>query len=343
MDRALHLGFVNLYLFGVLIALGVLCALIFADRGMARHGLKAGTGALTGMLCVLFGFVGARALYCLCVIDYLEGSGDYGEIFRLSNGGYVLFGAIAGVLMACRIAGRVTKQTTGRILDEIVIPACGLIAFGRIAASWVDQGRGMDLEYWFAPEETDPAYRFSLFRPADYSFWQRFPFAVESDGAWYWAVFMLEAAAAILIGLYLRRRAGMKSGGRSGLFLMLYAACQVPLEAMKRGSVLRLPYLSFVRANQVFCALTLLALLILFVTRLPGEERGKAIVRGGLLLITGAILITAMEFAAFEKKITQIDWMPADVCHLLEALGSALMLMGVYPAWKRLYVDCEKQ
>ena len=235
MDWGLTIGSWQVYFFGLLTALSALFSLVAADRGLRRRGLRDGTGALFAALAVFLGFLFSRLLYCLCVIDYLEGSGDYLEIFRLTNGGYTLFGALLGVCLAGLITGKISGQKSGRILDCAAVSLAVFVAAVRVIASFVEQGRGMDLEYFFAPGEEDPAYRFSLLKLEDYSFFQRFPFAVEADGSWYWAVFVLETLAALCIALYLYRRKDLKDGGRITLFMMLYAACQIPLEAMKRG------------------------------------------------------------------------------------------------------------
>lgn len=343
MDWGLDVGTVRIYYFGGLIALFSLLALVYADRRMKKNGLKNGTGALSALLCTLFAVLGARALYCLCIVDYLEGVQDWAEIFRLSNGGYALWGAVLGALAGAGLTAKITRQPWGKIADCLALPACLLIAAGRIASVGVGQSLGMTLDSWFDPWETDPASRFSLFALEDDSFFRRLPFAVEMDEEWRWAIFVLEAIAAVFMFVFIARKKGLRPGGQAMLFVLLYAGLQIPMEAMKRVSVLRLPFLSFVRANQVFCALTLLTLLIVFLWKIPKEQRKKLFFPAAVKILLGALIVTAMEFAAFEKKITQISWMPADICHLIMAAGSVLMISAVYPAWKRLYKKDQKR
>lgn len=323
------------YPFGAVLALGAVPALAWAAAGMKRRGLKRGTASWFAVLCVPLAVVCARLCFCLMQLDLLPG--DWGLLLRLSDGGFMLWGALAGGLLACALAGRITGQRAGRIADCAVIPACALIALGRIAAGYLlkDIGTGCDLATWFSPEETDPAFRYSLFAPADYSFFEGFPFAVKNYyGEWCWAVFWPEALWALGIGAILSRTR-CREGGRTALFMLLYAAGQIVPEAMLRGEVVHLPWLNFVRANQILCGAAVVTVWAVC-CRGSGVRAAQAI--GALAQVIAAMgIVTAMEFAAFEKKITLLETVPADVCHLVMLAACAWMALAVLPLWRRKY------
>ena len=337
-------GFLTVYPFGLLMVLPAAVALALTARGMRKAGLKKETAGWFAMLAVPLCFIAARLGFCLFVIDQIIGNEDYGMVFRVSEGGFLLWGALGGGLLAAWITGKITKQPAGRIADSAVIGACLLIAAGRIVCGLIfkDQGVGMALADWFDTEWTDPeeaelANRFSLFALEDYSFFERLPFAIQNYyDEWCWAVFVPEAAWAGVTALIVSRRKA-EDGGRTVLFLILYSCGQIILEAMLRGEVLHLPWLGFVRANQVLCAAALVAVICVCLKRLKKEERGREALICFAQVVPAMLVIVAMEFAAFEKKITLIFYWPADVCFLLGTLACLWMGLAAGRVWKKAY------
>ena len=166
----IKLGSLTIYPFGLLMLVPVLGALLLTMRGMKKAGLKKETAGWFAMLAVPLCFVLARLGFCLFVIDQIIGNEDYGMVFRLGEGGFLLWGAIAGGMLAAWITGRITGQSPGKIMDSAAVGACLLIAAGRIICGLIftDQGTGLALSDWFNtewldPEEAEFANRFSLF------------------------------------------------------------------------------------------------------------------------------------------------------------------------------------
>lgn len=340
----IRIGALTLYPFGLLMAPLTLGALALTARSMRKAGLKKGTASWFALLAVPLCFVLARAGFCLLTVDQLLGNRDPGMIFRIGEGGFLLWGALAGGLLAAFAAGRITRQSPGRIADAAVVAACLLIAAGRIVCGLVfrDQGIGFSLEEWFNlewldPEEAEFANRFSLFALEDYSFFERFPFAVRNYyDEWCWAIFVPEALWACVTA-WVTARCRAREGGRTVLFLVMYSCGQILLEAMLRGEVIHLPWLGFVRANQVICAAVLAAVICVCAGKLAKEERGKAALACFAQVVPAMLIVTAMEFAAFEKKISLIQAWPADVCHGFTALACLWAGLAVGRLWKRAY------
>ena len=340
----ISLGPVTLYPFGLLLAPLALGALALTALGMKKAGLKKETAGWFALLAVPLCFILARLGFCLFVIDQVIGNEDYGMVFRLNEGGFLLWGALGGGLLAAWITGRITKQTPGRIMDSAVIAACLLIAAGRIICGLIfkDQGIGFPLADWFNtewldPEEAEYANRFSLFALEDYSFFERLPFAIQNYyEEWCWAVFIPEAVWACAMA-WIISRCRAEDGGRTILFIILYSCGQILLEAMLRGEVLHLPWLGFVRANQVICAVALVVVICVCLKRLDRGMRGKAALRCFGQVVPALGIVAAMEFAAFEKKISLIQAWPADVCHLLAALACLWMGIAAGRVWRKAY------
>ncbi|MCR5565328.1 MAG: prolipoprotein diacylglyceryl transferase [Clostridiales bacterium] len=340
----IKLGFLTLYPFGLLLIPFALGAAALTARGMKKTGLKKETAGWFILLAVPLCFIMARLGFCLFVIDQIIGSEDFGMIFRVREGGFLLWGALGGGLLAACLTGRITKQPFGRISDSAIVGACLLIAAGRIICGLIfkDQGIGFPLSDWFNtewldPEEAEYANRFSLFALEGYSFFERLPFAIQNYyDEWCWAVFMPEALWACVMA-WITSRCQVKEGGRTVLFIILYSCGQILLEAMLRGEVLHLPWLGFVRANQVICAAALVTVICICLKKLDRSERGKAALRCFAQLIPAIGIVVAMEFAAFEKKISLIFYWPADVCHLLAGLACLWMGLAAGRLWRKAY------
>ena len=320
----IQVGCVTVYPFGLMMAMYSLIAIIGTSNRMNANGLKKGTASWFGILAVPLCFIFARILYCLCIIDQIIGYDDYGFIFRVSDGGFMVWGSILGGILAGILTGRITRQSAWTILDSSVVWACLLIAFGRVICGILmkDQGTGLALEDWFNTEWTDPeeaefANRFSLFALEDFSFFERLPFAVQNSyETWCWAIFIPEALWAVITAICVNRYKAV-NGGKTLLFITMYSSGQILFESMLKGEVAYLPWLGFVKANQILCAVALLIVTVICIRGMHKKDLLKESIRTAIQFIPAVLIIIAMEFAVFEKKITLIFYWPADVCHLI--------------------------
>ena len=337
------LGPIEFFPFGLGIAFFAIPAFIWMQRNMGKAGLKSGTDSILAIILVPLAFLFSRLGYCLFIIDEILGLGEPELIFHVRDGGQLLFGAILGGLIAVWLTSRFTHQLFGKIVDTLIGPVCLMIVSGRIIGGlFVEHGLGLDLPSWFSPEESDFNYRMSLWALDNYSFFEHFPFAVKNYyDEWCWAIFMLEALYTVFIYFIVKKTQDYE-GGKTAKFFLLYACGQVLWEAMLRGDVLHLPYLGFVRANQILCAVVVFIVLFHCLHAIPKGERAKPGMLAILQVLGGILIVVAMEFAAFEKKITAIAWLPADACHLIMACGCLWMYHAVLPLWKKKYALSEK-
>lgn len=311
----------TVYPYGLAVALSAVVALLAAGVLARRACLRQGTLSYLALLAVPLAVLLARALYCLICMDF-------GDFFRLTEGGFALYGAMLGVLLAAFLTARITGQTFARLADVLAAPAALMIGLCRLAEGLVGQGYGRYITDWF-----DPDYGMSLFHPADTSFFQRFPFAVRDMYDEYsWAIFVLEALFALAICLVLLRVRKREPGSKALLFVLLYAASQALCEGLREDAVLRW---GFVRVNQILSAVAVAAVLLICCLRLPEKRRHRArMARAWCGTLAGMLLVIAMEFAV-EKKIVFLEFLPMDVCYFITALAGALMVVSILPVWKR--------
>lgn len=319
-------GGLTVYGYGLSVALAAALALLLARVTFRRAGLKPDTLSWVAVLAAPLGLICARVTYALIYWDMVTWGGVDG-LWRLTDGGFLLYGAALGVALAAWLAAKITRQRAAAVWDGLAAPAALMIALCRLAEGLTGQGKGWYVADWFSPDTP-----MSLFHPADVSWAQRFPFAVtDMYGEWAWAVFVLEA----LVGLALFAALWRVSPGREGLkallLTLLYATTQIWCEAMREDAVVRW---GFVRANQVFSAAAVAAVLLICQLMTPRRlRRPLGIASAWLGVLSGAGIVIAMEFAV-EQKIVPLRWMTTDLCFAALGLGCLVMTLSVLPAWR---------
>ena len=107
----IQLGALAVYPFG-LIFFGLLIPFFFlCTRQMKKQGLKKETAGWFALLAVPLCFLFARLAFCVLTVDQIIGSEDYFRFFHFSKGGYLLWGAIAGMLLAAKLAGKAAGES----------------------------------------------------------------------------------------------------------------------------------------------------------------------------------------------------------------------------------------
>ena len=295
----LTLGPLTLTYYSVLLALSAAlgCAATVI-AGKKRLGTSA---SLSLCLSVLLGAVlGARLVYSITMLDsILVDFGGLSFIPRLWEGGFTLYGAILGGLIAAAIYCKVTKHKLTQALDSLAPGAALTLCLVRAAEYFTSQGLGDYIE-----EEV----------------WQRFPFAVEGvSGAWQMPVFLYEAvAAAIIFFVVLRVLRHGRDGRACEVFLILVSVTQILLESWREDEFIRF---GFVRWNQLAAAITLGVLLFLSLRRMVKAHGWTAwqIARIVLFVLCIAMVIL-IEFA--------LDKSPIDNTLLYAVMALTLCVMG---------------
>ena len=280
---------------------GILALGVFLWQGRR---LKTAALAWTAGLGIALGLLGARGYYVLARLDYfLEIGLDQffvsaeEERFWGSASGAAFWGAVGGVCLGALIAGMITKEKVSALLDALAPAAALGIAVSRFGENSIGEGIG--------PEVTVEGLQF-------------FPLAVTNEwGEWKYAVFLLEALAALVIFLVLLSgRISRRGGDKARAFLILYSSSQILFEALRRDNFLRW---LFVRVSQVTAAVVLLGLFIFAVLRWTRRPEGKRMPLKHLIAYAVGFLLLAGAVVALEFAVDKSPTLSVAMAYLLEA------------------------
>ena len=254
--------------YGILIALGVLLAVLLADRREARLGLKPDTAINIALIAVPVAILCARAYYVLFSWSYYAAHPS--DILNIRQGGMAIYGGVIGGVLAGFFYCRATRTSFAAGLD-LAAPS---IALGQAIGRW---GNFLNQEA-YGRMVANPKLRF-------------FPLAVEIGGSWHWATFFYESLWCALIVLFLlsMERKGLfrRRGDVFGWYLFLYGLERALVEGLRTDSL----YLGPMRVSQLLSLAAVLVLTLALARRL-GER--IALMPVLLVLVLGAAI--AVEF-----------------------------------------------
>lgn len=286
---------VTLYALFVVIALGLGLLLMAWEQKKLR--LRSDTVEIFALLALPLGLIGARLFYCLCRLSVYMELGLV-NILRLWDGGYALWGAVGGVVLAAILTAKITRQSVSRLLDMITSPAALTIALCRFAEAANGEGIGMEVEN---------------------AFFQRFPFAVFDPDweIWFWAIFMLEGVAALVIALVLQhRRAFTAPGSKAKMFMILYCSVQILLESLRRDQFLRW---LFVRVSQLTAVLVLGGMMFWALYRWVKTPAAQRMPKKTLIIHWVIFLVCVGVCIGMEFAVDKAAFMPVWLCYTITA------------------------
>lgn len=116
---AFSIGGINIRWYGIIIAVGLLLAVLYAYFSAPRYNVERNTLFDCVLVGLISGVIGARAYYVLFRLDYYIAHPD--EIIMISNGGLAIYGGIIlGLLGGC-IMAKIKKAKILPILDIAVM------------------------------------------------------------------------------------------------------------------------------------------------------------------------------------------------------------------------------
>ena len=115
--RNLEIGPFNVYFYGIIIALGMVLAVMYASRRSKEFGITE-DDLLDGVLWVTpFAIICARAYYCIFSWDY------YGkhlvEVFYIWNGGLAIYGGVLGAALGLAVFCKIKKIKLPMLMDLV--------------------------------------------------------------------------------------------------------------------------------------------------------------------------------------------------------------------------------
>ena len=154
-------------LFGLTAHAYGLCAAIAAAvliLGVKLWGRKLpeGTVGVFGVLGIVLGVIGARALYCVCNISsFTETFENPWLMLRFFDGGFSLPGLMGGLIAAVAITAKIMRVRFSDVLDAACMPAGLSLAALRFGEKFTDLGVGKVVEEGFLTEKLGWLFDFS--------------------------------------------------------------------------------------------------------------------------------------------------------------------------------------
>lgn len=251
-NNLFSIGPVTIHGYGLMIAIGVLCALLVGGKRAATRNLDVDIVYGMGLSVLVFGFVGAKLLFCIVELKTIIASPG----LILSGDGFVVYGGIIGGILAAMIYCRIKKVSFLRYFD-LLVPSVALAqGFGRI---------GCFLAGCCYGQETDSPigviFHNSAFAP---------------NGVRLIPTQLISSAGDFLFAAVLLIYANKtrKTGKTGALYLMLYGAGRFIIEFFRgdfRGSVGAL-------STSQFISLIIFAIgtAMFFLKKLPSLDRERA-------------------------------------------------------------------
>ena len=150
--RVLEVGSLTIHYYGLIIAIGLMLAVLYCCKRGKEFGLKE-DDILDGVLWVTpFAIVCARIYYC--VFSWEEYAPNPISVFYIWNGGIAIYGGVIGAIIGMAVITRVKKIRLTPVLDLILI---GFL-IGQSIGRW---GNFMNREAFGAA--TDSFFRMGLF------------------------------------------------------------------------------------------------------------------------------------------------------------------------------------
>lgn len=230
-SRALTLGPVTINWYGLIIACGLLLAVLYACRRSKQFGLKS-DDLIDGVLFIVpFAIICARLYYCIFQWDSYKKNPI--EILYIWNGGLAIYGGVIGAAIGIFVLAKVKKIKVGAVLD---ITALGFL-IGQSIGRW---GNFFNREAFGV--ETDAFLRMGLTN------------AYTGKVTYYHPTFLYEsvwnAIGFVLIHHLSKKR---KYDGQVALmYLAWYGLGRTFIEGLRTDSL----YLGSLRVSQILAAIT---------------------------------------------------------------------------------------
>ena len=149
--RAIDLGPLSIHFYGLVIALGLVLAVVYACRRSKEFGLKE-DDILDGVLWITpFAILCARAYYC--VFSWEQYASDPISVLYIWNGGLAIYGGVIGAVLGVIVFCKIKKLKISALLDMVLI---GFL-IGQSLGRW---GNFFNREAFGA--ETDSFFRMGL-------------------------------------------------------------------------------------------------------------------------------------------------------------------------------------
>ncbi len=248
---------IAIHWYGVIIAAGLLLAILLAMSHTKRAGHNPDIVLDLALIVVPLAVIGARIYYVIPMWDELYAGGPFWKVFAVWEGGLAIYGGVIGGLIGALIYTRFNKSIKLLQLLDILAPS---LILGQAIGRW---GNFVNQEAYGAVI-TDPA-------------WQWFPAAVfiRADGQYHMATFFYESLwnfiVFLVLTLYFRRSKKRVDGNVFWLYLLLYGIGRAVIEGLRLDSL----YWGSFRVSQVLSGVLVVAAAIVLIVNTVRRREPK--------------------------------------------------------------------
>lgn len=114
---AFQIGNYKIYWYGIIIALGMVLAMLYAFKTADRFEINKDKLFNCVIVGLIFGVIGARLYYVF--FEWDRYAGDFLKIIQIHDGGLAIYGGIIGALVSGCIVAKLQKQRILNILDLV--------------------------------------------------------------------------------------------------------------------------------------------------------------------------------------------------------------------------------
>jgi|GEM_PF-1648400 len=196
---------------GLIIMLAAAAGAALACYARTRQGYGLDDMLIAVMASMAAALAGSRIYYCWNASEYFSG---IGSMLDLTNGGYAVYGALIGAVIATAATALIRRVDPWELLDAQAPGLALAIAIGRWGAAFTGENLG------------DVTESLTFFPFAMYS---------EAEGEWRSCLFVYQSLIAAVLcavlmklveGRYVRRTLGCRSGNIYLMFLLCYCLSQ---------------------------------------------------------------------------------------------------------------------
>lgn len=294
----MNLNYVLWFLGSLILSLGLYAVM---NRGKKDVWLRCLTVGIFG---TVLGFVGAKLVYYLAMIDFMIMQGWLESLVDMTEGTFSYYGGVAGFCLGIVLSARTVGCKPMELLNDFAPAGVLLAAFARFGEVMLETVGIRDMLYWDHPELCF------------------FPLAVSNEyGEWLYAVFMLEGL--LTLGVFvlcltvLRKHRFLRS-------LFYLCLLQILCESLRSDSFTWL----FVRVEQLLCMLGCVGVIVTYCVKTPKAPRRWLPV---VWCVPIAALFVVLEFALNGKIPLSMP-----LCYALMVAGLAVMSLNEIKTFKRM-------
>lgn len=243
---------IEVYLYGLFVALGALAFILLLAIKTRRDEKAFLAAGYTALLALIFGFVLSRLMFVFFQPDFAPLI-SFKNILDVRSGGFAMYGALAGAVLAALLGARLAKTSKASMLDHLALAIPAFLVFARLGEGFTALGISRPL--------TTPFISASFLAFVD-----------EYDA--YLRTYLLEATIALVM-LFTLLRFSQKNRRRGlvfAAFCLFYGISQTLMESLRYDGHLRF---SFVGVQQVLSAVLFALTLIALSIRLLKQSKTK--------------------------------------------------------------------